>query len=88
MPDRRDKLLARARRNPTGLRFSELVSLIEACGFTRRRIVGDHFVHGRDDVQEIINIQPEGGRAKAYRVRQFVKLIGRYGLPSEEDEQA
>lgn len=36
----RDKLLVRARRNPTGLRFAEFVSLIEACGFIRRRITG------------------------------------------------
>jgi len=47
---------------------------------------GDHHVFGRDDVQEIANAQPERSMAKAYQVRQFLKLIERHGLPSEEDD--
>ena len=83
----RDKLMARARRNPAGLRFSEFETLIGASGFTLRRIKGDHHIFGRDDVLEIANAQPEGGMAKAYQVCQLLKLIERYGLPSEEDDR-
>ena len=62
------------------------MALIEASGFTLRRIKGDHHIFGRDDVQEIANAQPERGMAKAYQVRQFLKLNERYGVASEEDE--
>ena len=37
--------------------FSDLQKILSACGF-ELRTRGDHFIYTRDDVAEIINIQP------------------------------
>ena len=39
------KLLAKALRNPAGLRFEELCALAEAFGFTRARTTGSHHIY-------------------------------------------
>jgi hypothetical protein len=41
---------------------------------------GDHHVFTKTDVVEIINIQPQGAKAKPYQVKQVRNLIIKYGL--------
>lgn len=51
------------------LRFEELRRLLKALGFDER-IRGDHHILTRDDVTEILNLQPRnGGKAKPYQVK-------------------
>ena len=61
------------------LLFSDLQTILERIGF-QCRIRGDHFIYTRDDVEEIINIQPIGGKAKPYQVKQIRDIILKYQL--------
>jgi hypothetical protein len=46
----------------------------------QERVRGDHHVFTKTDVVEIINIQPQGAKAKPYQVKQVRNLIIKYGL--------
>lgn len=61
------------------LLFSDLQAVLERLGF-QCRIRGDHFIYTRDDVEEIINIQPVGSKAKPYQVKQVRNIILKYQL--------
>ena len=78
------KLLAKALSNPANLRFTEMQRLVEAFGFRLLRITGSHHIYGRASAAEQINLQNVGGNAKAYQVRQLLRLVERYNLQIEE----
>ena len=61
------------------IKFDELRQLLKKLGF-EERIKGDHYIFTKDTVEEIINIQPKGSKAKGYQVRQVRNLIVKYGL--------
>ena len=52
--------------------LNDLVSLLLYKGF-RQRIEGSHMVFTREGIQERLNIQSEGGKAKGYQVKQIKK---------------
>jgi len=66
-------------RQDSNIKFVDLQKLLNALGF-KCRIKGDHFIYWKEDVEEIINIQPTGNKAKAYQVGQVRKLILKYKL--------
>jgi len=78
-----DKILAEVMRGTQdkNIRFSELQKLLEALGF-QCRIKGDHFIYYKNGIDEIINIQPDGNKAKAkaYQVKQVRSLILKYKM--------
>lgn len=41
---------------------------------------GSHHIFTKDDVTEIINLQPKGSKAKPYQVRQVRGILMKYGL--------
>lgn len=59
--------------------FSDLKNLLIALGFSLR-IKGDHFIFTKQNIAEIINLQPENNKAKAYQVKQVRNLIVKYKL--------
>lgn len=59
--------------------FSDLRTILEWLGFDCR-IKGDHFIYTKDGVDEIINIQPNGNKAKPYQVKQIREIILTYHL--------
>lgn len=61
------------------IRFSELQKILETLGF-QCRIKGDHFIYYKNGVDEIINIQPDGNKAKPYQVKQVRNLILKYQM--------
>lgn len=61
------------------IKFSELRQLLKKLGF-EERVRGDHYIFTRNNVEEIINIQPKGSQAKGYQVKQIRNLIVKYGL--------
>ncbi|MGN0323781.1 MAG: type II toxin-antitoxin system HicA family toxin [Oliverpabstia sp.] len=61
------------------IRFSELQKFLDYLGF-QCRIKGDHFIYYKDGVDEIINIQPDGNKAKPYQVKQIRNLIIKYKM--------
>jgi len=61
------------------LPFYDLRKLLIALGFAER-VRGDHFIYTRADIEEILNLQPIGSKAKAYQVKQVRNVILRYKL--------
>jgi hypothetical protein len=61
------------------IRFGDLCTLLEHLGFVVR-IRGNHHIFTRDGVAEILNLQPRGGKAKAYQVKQVRGVLTSYGL--------
>lgn len=61
------------------IKFTDLQKILEVFGF-QCRIKGDHFIYWRDGIDEIINIQPDGNKAKPYQVKQIRNIILKYGL--------
>jgi hypothetical protein len=86
---RRQKLLDRILRGASdaNIGFRDLCNLLKQLGFAER-VRGDHHIFTRDDVEEILNLQPRGKSAKPYQVKQIREVIIRYRLaePDEADE--
>lgn len=61
------------------IKFADLQKILDILGF-QCRVKGDHFIYWRDGVDEIINIQPDGNKAKPYQVKQVRNIILKYGL--------
>ena len=64
--------------------FSELQLVLNKLGFDCR-IKGDHFIYTKSGIEEIINIQPLGNKAKAYQVKQIRNIILEYKLGGDLD---
>jgi len=67
------------RRGDANVAFSELCGLVKRLGFSCR-IKGDHHIFWRDGIEEILNLQPKGTKAKAYQVGQVRDVILKYRL--------
>jgi hypothetical protein len=62
------------------IRFQDFKNLLRDLGFSER-VKGDHHIFYREEVEEIINLQPlRGGKAKAYQVKQVRTIIFKYRL--------
>jgi len=62
--------------------FDDLVYLLEGMGF-EKRIKGSHHLFSKEGVEEIINIQPAGNKAKPYQVKQVRIVVMKYRLAGE-----
>jgi predicted RNA binding protein YcfA (HicA-like mRNA interferase family) len=69
----------------TNISFAELRNLLLRLDF-EERVKGSHHIFTREDIEEIINIQPNGAKAKPYQVKQVRNLIQKYKLNINEDE--
>jgi hypothetical protein len=56
--------------------------LLKTFGFAER-IRGDHHIFTKQDVEEILNRQPKGSKAKPYQVKQVHRIMLRYKLTLE-----
>ena len=70
-------------RSDAAVSFDALCSLLERLGF-ERRIRGDHHIFSKTGVEEILNLQPKGGKAKPYQVKQVRQLIVQHRLRLKE----
>ena len=59
--------------------FEDLVKILTSLGF-ELRINGSHHIFTKENVAEIINIQPLNANAKPYQVKQVRELIVKYKL--------
>ncbi|MBX3064763.1 MAG: type II toxin-antitoxin system HicA family toxin [Anaerolineae bacterium] len=81
------KLLNRVLSGSKNIRFGDLVTLLEAFGFTLDRISGSHHIYEHPEVSQSVSIQPDkNGQAKPYQVRQFLALVERHRLRFIDDE--
>jgi hypothetical protein len=67
------------RRGDNNVSFESLRTLLEKLGFDMR-VQGDHHIFSMDGVEEILNLQPSGSKAKAYQVKQVRAVILKYKL--------
>lgn len=74
------KLLRQALQSPNNLRFSEALQLAEAFGFRHVRTSGSHHILACAGIPQLVNLQEVGGKAKAYQVRQLLKLVETHNL--------
>ena len=81
-----DKLLDRILRgtSDTNIEFGELCQLLRRLDFDER-IRGSHHIFTRDDIPEILNLQPSGKQAKPYQVKQVRGVIVKYKLGGADD---
>ncbi len=66
-------------RSDANVAFDGLCTLLSRLGF-EERIKGDHHIFTREGVEEILNVQPKHGKAKAYQIKQVRGVILRHGL--------
>jgi predicted RNA binding protein YcfA (HicA-like mRNA interferase family) len=60
--------------------FKDLQKVLLKLGFYER-IKGSHYIYTKENVEEIINIQPSNeGNAKPYQVKQVREIIIKYQL--------
>ncbi len=81
-----NKLLVKILRgmSDANISFSELCQLLKKFDFDER-IRGDHHIFTRNGIDEILNLQPKGSKAKPYQVKQVRNLILKYKLDLEEE---
>jgi len=79
------KRLQKALQSPANLRFGEIVTLVEAFGFRLSRVSGGHHIYAHTGIPKLVNLQEVDGKAKAYQVRQFLKIVEQYNLKLGED---
>ena len=56
------------------------------CRWPAPRIRGSHHIFTRERVEEILNLQPKGAKAKSYQVKQVRNVILNYRLTSHGKE--
>jgi hypothetical protein len=79
-----DKLLDRILRGTSdaSIPFDGLCHLLQRLGF-QMRVRGSHHIFFKDEVEEILNLQPKGASAKAYQVKQVRNVILKHKLADE-----
>lgn len=85
---RYEKTLAKLLRggSDANIPFADLRNLLLALGF-EERIRGSHRIFKRDDIEEIVTLQPRGSKAKVYQVKQVRQLINKYRLASHGEDE-
>ncbi|MBD1212617.1 MAG: type II toxin-antitoxin system HicA family toxin [Dolichospermum circinale Clear-D4] len=76
-----DKLLAKilSGASDTNISFEQLCQLLIRLGFDER-IRGSHHIFTKQGVEEILNLQPKQGKAKAYQAKQVREMLLKYQL--------
>lgn len=64
--------------------FGDLRRLLERLGF-QERIKGSHHIFWKDGVQEILNLQPMGSKAKPYQIKQVRAIVLKHKLGANLD---
>lgn len=82
----RDKILAAVLRGTSdgNISFRDLCGLLKQLAF-QERIRGSHHIFTRDDIEEILNLQPRGSMAKPYQVKQVRGVILKYHLAGDDE---
>lgn len=76
-----EKLLQRilGGRSDANIRFDDLCNLLLGLGF-QMRTSGSHHLFRRSDVEEKVNLQKDGNKAKPYQVRQVRQVLLKHKL--------
>jgi predicted RNA binding protein YcfA (HicA-like mRNA interferase family) len=71
-------------RSDANIDFTDLRRLLNKLGFDER-IKSSHHIFTKEEIEEIINIQPIGSKAKVYQVKQVRNLILKYKLGASDE---
>ncbi|MBI2345330.1 MAG: type II toxin-antitoxin system HicA family toxin [Deltaproteobacteria bacterium] len=80
------RLWEQVERQPHNVHFSDFCRLIAWFGFVRKGGKGSHQTYFHPGVREILDVQPLGGEAKPYQIRQLIRLVRQYGLTGRNEE--
>lgn len=83
-----EKLLLKILRGTSdgNILFDQLCQLLINMGF-EKRIRGSHHIFVKEGVEEILNIQPKGSKAKVYQVKQVREVILKYRLGGQDEDE-
>lgn len=73
----RERILAGI--SDSNIDFTALCQLMARLGFDER-VKGSHHIFTKEHVEEIINLQPKGSKAKPYQVKQVRGILVKYRL--------
>lgn len=59
--------------------FKDICGILKFLGF-EERIRGSHHIYSKEGIMEILNLQPDGSKAKVYQVKQVRKILVKYKL--------
>jgi hypothetical protein len=71
-------------RSDANVSFADLGGVLRRLGF-EERIRGSHHIFSCQGIEEILNLQPTGAKAKPYQVKQVRNIILKYGLGGENE---
>lgn len=79
-----DKLIEKVLRGTSdaNIAFADIRSLLIHLGFDER-IRGSHHIYRKEGIEEKINMQRAGNKAKPYQVRQIREILLKYHLAGE-----
>jgi hypothetical protein len=83
-----EKLLVKILRGTSdnNIPFEQLCQLLTNLGF-EKRIRGSHHIFSKEGIEEILNLQPKGNKAKVYQVKQVREVILKYGLGGQDEDE-
>lgn len=84
---KKQKLYQRLINSQKNVKFNDFVTVIIAFGFSFNRIKGSHHIYDHPDVPQSVSIQPDKSQAKAYQIRQFLRLVEKYNLKLNDDDE-
>ena len=67
-------------KSDNNISFNDFRNLIVDLGFKLDRQKGSHIIYVNKNINEIMNIQPKGNKAKEYQVRDLRNIIFEYNL--------
>ena len=67
-------------RSDYNIKYSDLQNLIVDLGFEFKRQRGSHTIYYHAVINEMMNIQKDGSKAKGYEVKQLRNIITKYNL--------
>lgn len=84
---KQDKLLVKILlgNSDANIPFDQLCQLLRKLGF-EQRIRGSHHIFTQEGVEEILNLQPKQGKAKAYQIKQIRNVILKYHLGGQDGD--
>ncbi|MFZ1715917.1 MAG: type II toxin-antitoxin system HicA family toxin [Saprospiraceae bacterium] len=65
------------------IEFTDVIQLLVSLQF-ELRTKGNHHIFWKNGIDEIINLQPNGKKAKAYQIKQIRNILIKYKLIDHE----
>ena len=81
---KKQKILKQILSGSKNISFNDIVTVVEAFGFTLSRVNGSHHIFIHPNIPELVNLQNAKGKAKPYQIRQFLTIVEKYNLNLED----